>query len=40
MSIIGNGNTPKALIGCLSRPIDSNALGIQLAVVTWADEDL
>ena len=32
MSIIGNGNTPKALIGCLSRPIDSNAPGIQLAM--------
>ena len=30
MSIIGNGNTPKALIGCLSCPIDSNAPGIQL----------
>ena len=32
MSLIGNGNTPKALIGCLSRPIDSNAPGIQLAM--------
>ena len=32
MSIIGNGNTHKALIGCLSRPIDSNAPGIQLAM--------
>ena len=32
MSIIGNGNTHKVLIGCLSRPIDSNAPGIQLAM--------
>ena len=32
MSLIGNGNTPKALIGCLSRLIDSNAPGIQLAI--------
>ena len=32
MSLIGNGNTPKALIGCLSCPIDSNAPGIQLAM--------
>ena len=32
MSLIGNGNTPKALIGCLSHPIDSNAPGIQLAM--------
>ena len=32
MSIIGNGNTHKALIGCLSCPIDSNAPGIQLAM--------
>ena len=32
MSVIGNGNTHKVLIGCLSRPIDSNAPGIQLAM--------
>ena len=32
MSIIGNGNTHKVLIGCLSHPIDSNAPGIQLAM--------
>ena len=32
MSIIGNENTHKVLIGCLSRPIDSNAPGIQLAM--------
>ena len=32
MSLIGNGNTPKSLIGCLSHPIDSNAPGIQLAM--------
>ena len=32
MSLIGNGNTPKVLIGCLSCPIDSNDPGIQLAM--------
>ena len=32
MSIIGNGNTHKVLIGCLLCPIDSNAPGIQLAM--------
>ena len=36
MSLIGNGNTHKALIGCLSCPIDSNAPGIQLAM--WLGE--
>ena len=39
MSIIGNGNTHKALIGCLSRPIDVQCPRNSVGNVIWAPRD-